>query len=137
MILMIYNMITHIKEHYLFVYWIIIQVFSYLFYIMSALYVVGFVQYNNAHYYLSYIDNTSKIIVSLFLMWKFNFFRKNVHFSNIDRSIVFQCALFLFLTTTLNEILVRYLVNVKNKLIHKNTIPNYVKRADNTLGSII
>ncbi len=130
-------MITHIKEHYLFVYWIIIQVFSYLFYIMSALYVVGFVQYNNAHYYLSYIDNTSKIIVSLFLMWKFNFFRKNVHFSNIDRSIVFQCALFLFLTTTLNEILVNYLVNAKNKLIHKNTIPNYVKRADNTLGSII
>jgi len=130
-------MIDYIKEHHLFFYWTIIQFLSYLFYVLSALYVVGFIKNEDAHYYLSYIDNISKVIVSLFLMWKFNIFRKNIHFSNIDRSIIFQCALYLFLTTTLNEILIRYLVNAKNKLLHKNTIPDYVTRLDNTIGTII
>jgi hypothetical protein len=116
---MIYNMISHKKERFLYLYWSAIQFFSYLFYFLSALYVVGFIQDNFAHIYLSRIDNVAKVIVSLFLMWKFNLFRTNLYFSELDRSIVFQCALFLFLTTSFNEIIINNLIDVKNKVINK------------------
>ena len=78
MILMIYNMIK--KEQMLFFYWRIVQLFSYLCYIISALYVVGFIKNDFTKEYLNYIDNVTKIIVSLFLMWKFNMFRKKMYF---------------------------------------------------------
>jgi hypothetical protein len=137
MILMIYNMISHKKERFLYLYWSTIQFFSYLFYILSALYVVGFIKENYAHIYLSRIDNIAKVIVSLFLMWKFNMFRTNLYFSELDRSIVFQCALFLFLTTSFNEIIINNLINVKNKVINKNEISDFTKRLDETIGNVI
>ena len=105
-------MIIHKHEQYLFIYWRAIQVFSYLCYVMIALYIVGFINNNDAKIYLKNIDNFAKIIVSLFLMWKFNFFRQKVYFSDLDRSIVFHCALFLFLTTTLNEALFYFVLNI-------------------------
>jgi len=137
MILMIYNMISHKKERFLYLYWSAIQFFSYLFYLLSTLYVVGFIQDNFAHIYLSRIDNVAKVIVSLFLMWKFNLFRTNLYFSELDRSIVFQCALFLFLTTSFNEIIINNLIDVKNKVINKNEISDFTKRLDETIGNII
>jgi len=135
MILMIYNMINH-KEPFLFLYWSTIQFFSYLFYFISALYVVGFIKNDFAKNYLSMIDNIAKVVVSLFLMWKFNMFRTKLYFSELDRSIVFQCALFLFLTTSLNEVLVYYIVDAKNK-INKNNISDFTKRVDETIVNII
>ena len=129
-------MINH-KEPFLFLYWSTIQFFSYLFYFISVLYVAGFIHNNFAHLYLTRIDNIAKVIVSLFLMWKFNLFRTKLYFSELDRSIVFQCALFLFLTTSLNEMLVYYIVNVKNKVINKNNISDFTKRVDETIGNII
>jgi len=133
---MIYNMINH-KEPFLFLYWSTIQFFSYLFYFMSVLYVAGFIDNNFAHLYLTRIDNIAKVIVSLFLMWKFNLFRTKLYFSELDRSIVFQCALFLFLTTSLNEILVYYVVNIKNKVINKNNTSNFTKRVNGAIENII
>jgi hypothetical protein len=137
MILMIYNMIIPKKEPFLFLYWSTIQFFSYLFYFLSALYVVGFIQDNFAHIYLSRIDNVAKVIVSLFLMWKFNLFRTNLYFSQLDRSIVFQCALFLFLTTSFNEIIINNLIDVKNKVINKNEMTDFTKRLDETILNVI
>jgi hypothetical protein len=119
MILMIYNMIK--KEQMLFFYWRIVQLFSYLCYIISALYVVGFIKNDFTKEYLNYIDNVTKIIVSLFLMWKFNMFRKNIHISNLDQSIVFHCALFLLLTTWMKQILIYYTNTIKQKIITNNT----------------
>lgn len=130
-------MISHKKERFLYLYWSAIQFFSYLFYLLSTLYVVGFIQDNFAHIYLSRIDNVAKVIVSLFLMWKFNLFRTNLYFSELDRSIVFQCALFLFLTTSFNEIIINNLIDVKNKVINKNEISDFTKRLDETIGNII
>jgi hypothetical protein len=130
-------MITHKKERFLFLYWSAIQFFSYLFYFLSALYVVGFIKNDFARVYLSRIDNIAKVIVSLFLMWKFNLFRTNLYFSELDRSIVFQCALFLFLTTSFNEILIGYFIDVKNKVINNNNISSFTKRLDETIGNII
>jgi hypothetical protein len=104
---------------------------------LSALYVVGFIQDNFAHIYLSRIDNVAKVIVSLFLMWKFNLFRTNLYFSQLDRSIVFQCALFLFLTTSFNEIIINNLIDVKNKVINKNEMTDFTKRLDETILNVI
>jgi hypothetical protein len=114
MILMIYNMIT--KERMLFFYWRTIQIMSYLCYIISALYVVGFIKSDYTKEYLNTIQNVTKIIVSLFLMWKFNMFRKKIRISNLDQSIVFHCALFLLLTTWINNILVYYINNAKKDI---------------------
>jgi len=137
MILMIYNMNINKKQPLLFIYWRIINIFVYFFYISSVLYVFGFVNNYNAKIYLNYIDDISKIIVSLFLMWKFNMFRSNIYFSDLDRSVVFQCALFLFLTTALNQILVYNLINVKNKVLDKNNNYDLTKRVDNVIGTTI
>ena len=125
MILMIYNMVK--KEQMLFFYWRTVQFFSYLCYIISALYVVGFIKTDFTKEYLNYIDNVTKIIVSLFLMWKFNMFRKNIHISNLDQSIVFHCALFLLLTTWMKQILIyymNYMNSIKQKLITNNKPTN-------------
>jgi hypothetical protein len=97
----------------------------------------GFIHDDFAHIYLSRIDNVAKVIVSLFLMWKFNLFRTNLYFSELDRSIVFQCALFLFLTTSFNEIIINNLIDVKNKVINKNEISDFTKRLDETIGNVI
>ena len=137
MILMIYNMITHKKERFLFLYWSAIQFFSYLFYVLSALYVVGFIKNDFAHKYLTRIDTTAKVIVSLFLMWKFNLFRTKLYFTELDRSIVFQCALFLFLTTSFNEIIVSLFVDIKNKVVNNNNVSDFTKRVDETIVNVI
>ena len=104
------------KERMLFFYWRTIQIMSYLCYIISALYVVGFIKSDYTKEYLNTIQNVTKIIVSLFLMWKFNMFRKKIRISNLDQSIVFHCALFLLLTTWINNILVYYINNAKKDI---------------------
>ena len=131
MILMIYNMIK--KEQILFFYWRTVQFFSYLCYIITVLYVVGFIQSDYTKEYLNTIDNVTKIIVSLFLMWKFNMFRTKIQISNLDQSIVFHCALFLLLTTWIKNILVYYMNYIKQKTINKiNPINNKQKTTTNT-----
>ncbi len=130
-------MITHKKERFLYLYWSAIQFFSYLFYFLSVLYVVGFIKNDFAHKYLTRIDTTAKVIVSLFLMWKFNLFRTKLYFSELDRSIVFQCALFLFLTTSFNDILVSYVVDIKNKVVNNNNVSDFTKRVDETIANVI
>jgi hypothetical protein len=119
MILMIYNMIE--KEKILFLYWRSVQIISYLCYIITALYVVGFIKSDFTKEYLNTIDNVTKIIVSLFLMWKFNMFRIKKHISRLEQSIVFHCALFLLLTTWIKNILV-YFVDYMNYIKQKTII---------------
>ena len=119
MILMIYNMIE--KEKILFLYWRTVQIISYLCYIITALYVVGFIKTDYTKEYLNTIDNVTKIIVSLFLMWKFNMFRIKKHISRLEQSIVFHCALFLLLTTWIKNILV-YFVDYMNYIKQKTII---------------
>ena len=62
-----------------------------------------------------------KTIVSLFLMIRFNPYSK-FQFNKMDKHIVFSAGLFLFSTTTLNQIVKYYTINkVKdtNKLLKK------------------
>ena len=57
--------------------------------------------------YLSYLDFYVKIYVSLFLILRFNPFRK-VEFTALDREIAFSSGVFLFSTTYINELLQKY-----------------------------
>jgi len=67
---------------------------------------------NSAPQYLSELDNYVKIYIALFLIWRFNMFRK-IEFTELDRKIVFSAALFLLATTAVNNILISYLQQIK------------------------
>jgi hypothetical protein len=104
------------NEKLLSIYLYTFRFFVYSTYILFVLYIIGIYK-NDPIPNLIAIENYAKIFVSLFLMWKYNFLRTKINFTELDRSIVFQCGLFLFLTTSLNVILINYLKLIKNKII--------------------
>ena len=69
----------------------------------------------NAPSYLDNVDYYAKIYVSLFLLYRFNVFRK-VTFTELDRKIAFSAGVFLFATTALNQVLTQYLQPLKSKI---------------------
>jgi hypothetical protein len=69
----------------------------------------------NAPSYLDNVDYYAKIYVSLFLLYRFNVFRK-VTFTELDRKIAFSAGVFLFATTALNQVLAQYLDPIKSKI---------------------
>jgi len=66
--------------------------------------------------YLSFLDYYVKLYVSLFLMYRFNPFRQ-IKFTNLDRDIAFTAGFFIFTTTSLNKILIDYLLQYKDYII--------------------
>jgi len=81
---------------------------SYLLYILAA---VGL--FSSAPQYLERLDYYVKIYISLFLLWRFNPFR-DINFTDLDRKIAFSAGIFLFTTTAINQILMKYLTNAEN-----------------------
>jgi hypothetical protein len=69
----------------------------------------------NAPQYLDDLQYYVKIYVSLFLIYRFNPFRR-VKFTQLDAKIAFSAGLFLFTTTAINQILVSYLADIKHYL---------------------
>jgi hypothetical protein len=69
----------------------------------------------NAPSYLDSVDYYAKIYVSLFLLYRFNVFRK-ITFTDLDRKIAFSAGVFLFTTTALNQVLTQYLDPIKSKI---------------------
>jgi hypothetical protein len=69
----------------------------------------------NAPSYLDDVDYYAKIYVSLFLLYRFNAFRK-VTFTELDRKIAFSAGVFLFTSTALNQVITQYLEPVKSKI---------------------
>jgi hypothetical protein len=63
--------------------------------------------------YLSTLDYFLKIYVSLFLIYRFNPFRK-IKFTELDRKVAFSAGFFVLATTTVNQILIYYLEEIKN-----------------------
>jgi hypothetical protein len=63
--------------------------------------------------YLIYLDNIIQVYISLFLIIRFNPFRK-LTFTNLDRKIAFSAGLFLFTTTTINSVFVSYFDEISN-----------------------
>ena len=85
-------------------------------YILYGTFALGLLA--NSPQYLATLDYYVKIYISLFLLWRFNPFR-TIRFNNLDRKIAFSSGVFLFTTSALNQILKRYLVQIKEYL--KNT----------------
>lgn len=75
----------------------------------------------NAPSYLDSVDYYAKLYVSLFLLYRFNVFRK-ITFTDLDRKIAFSAGVFLFATTALNQTLTAYLDPIKAKV--SSILPN-------------
>lgn len=75
----------------------------------------------NAPSYLDNVDYYAKLYVSLFLLYRFNVFRK-ISFTDLDRKIAFSAGVFLFATTALNQTLTAYLDPIKSKI--SSILPN-------------
>ena len=56
---------------------------------------------------LNTLDYYTKIYVSLFLLFRFNPFRK-IEFNELDRKIAFSAGIFLITTTVINDIVQKY-----------------------------
>lgn len=89
------------------------NIFIILSYISYIAYALGIS--NDAKLYIDRLDYYVKIYVSLFLLWRFNMFRK-ITFTELDRKIAFSAGLFLFASTAINGILMKYITDVKYKL---------------------
>jgi hypothetical protein len=58
---------------------------------------------NTAQIYLNTMDYYIRIYICLFLIWRFNPFRKLDKFTDLDRKIAFSAGLFILTTTALNN----------------------------------
>ena len=63
--------------------------------------------------YLSDLQKYFKIYISLFLIYRFNMFRK-VEFTDLDRKIAFDAGVFLIGSDLLNYILIHSIETIKN-----------------------
>jgi len=92
---------------------------TYLVYILSA---IGITK--TAPTYLDDFDYYVKIYISLFLLWRFNMFRK-IEFNELDRKIAFSAGLFLFTSTAVYNILTDYVKSTANN------VPQLIRRSVN------
>lgn len=93
-----------------------ITIFNYIIFFSYALFFIAFFGiWANAPDYLDELQYWTKIYVSLFLIWRFNWFR-NVKFTELDKKIAFSAGLFLLTTTFINQILHIYLNQAKQKI---------------------
>ena len=66
----------------------------------------------NAPQYLDDMQYYIKMYISLFLIYRFNPFRRTT-FTGLDAKIAFSAGLFLLATTAINTVLQTYLTNLK------------------------
>jgi len=65
--------------------------------------------------YIDTLNTYVKIYACLFLIYRFNRFRKNVKFTELDRKIVFSVALFMLATVAVDSIAMSYFNKAKSK----------------------
>lgn len=90
------------------------NLFLYLLYTSWVVYgvaLVGIVTFAPQH--LELLKNILKIYISLFLIIKFNIYNKNNNYmGKFDKRIAFSAGVFLLLTTTLTEIIQKYISEI-------------------------
>ena len=93
---------------------------------LATSYVLIFVSYlgfyNSAPEYLSKMNYYFNIYLCLFLLWRFNPFRKLDTFTELDRKIAFSAGVFILTTTALNQ----YIIEIQN--IIKKAISYFEKK---------
>ena len=99
------------------------RVFDFIIYLTYTLIILsslGISEY--APKYISELDYYVRIYICLFLIWRFNPLRTHYEFTNLDRKIAFSAGIFIFTTSTINQILMYLdIQNVNNILIKKFT----------------
>jgi len=94
-------------------------ILSYILYIITALGIFA-----NAPAYLDTLQYYAKIYICLFLIIRFNPFKK-VEFTDLDRKVAFSSGLFLLSTTIINQILIAYLTDINSyvySFIHSKNV---------------
>ena len=87
--------------------------FDILTYITTILYIIIALGLSaSAPEYLDYLNSFIKIYVSLFLIYRFNPFRR-VRFTGLDAKISFSAGVFLLATTAMASVLKNYLSEIK------------------------
>ena len=96
------------------------KAFDFVVYVSYFLYfLIVFGLMATAPEYLAELQSYIKLYVSLFLIIRFNPLRK-LEFSELDKKVSFSAGVFLLTTTTITEILITYLNEIKNYLKAKN-----------------
>ena len=89
------------------------RAFTLIIYVTWILYIVIALNLSvSAPEYLNYLQSFMKIYISLFLIYRFNPFRR-VKFTELDSKIAFSSGLFLLGTTTIDNILTNYISSIK------------------------
>ena len=102
--------------------------------IISLIYILIVVSFlglfTNTSNYLNDVNFYLRIYVCLFLMWRFNPFRKIDTFTHLDRKIAFNAGIIILTTTILNK----YIDEIKHKFsdsqfenIIRTNIHNFIK----------
>jgi len=86
-------------------------------YILILISYLGY--YTTAQSYLITIDYYIRIYICLFLIWRFNPFRKLDNFNVLDRKIAFSAGLFILTTTAFNNYLIQFQNRIRN-ILHSN-----------------
>jgi hypothetical protein len=63
------------------------------------------------------LDYYLKIFLALYLLYRFNPFRKEFEFKELDRRVAFSAGVFIFTTTILNKILITYSTKYKDSIL--------------------
>ena len=112
------SLISNEKLHYIQnIFFNFFTTFSYLLLIISLL---GISQ--TATEYLVKLSYYIRIYICLFLIWRFNPFRTNYEFTDLDRKIAFSAGVFILSTTALNK----YIIYAEDKA--KNITDNAKKQ---------
>lgn len=90
------------------------NMFLYLLYFSWILYIIVLLGITTkAPDYLSSLQNVLKIYIALFLIIKFNIYNKDDQMSKFDKRIAFSAGVFLLLTTTITNIVEKYISEIQ------------------------
>lgn len=68
---------------------------------------------------LTILDYYLKLFLALYLLYRFNPYSEQIKFQELDRRVAFSAGVFLFTTTILNEILMKYSNKYRDEIIDR------------------
>jgi len=90
--------------------------FDIITFIMFILFVIGFV-YNDPHYFIQ-LNFIIKVVISIYLMYKFNDFRSTpIKFSVLDQKICYSAGFYIFVVS-FADVINSYFVLLRNFLLN-------------------
>ena len=69
---------------------------------------------------LNNIEFYFRIYISLYLIWRFNPYRKKTKLTELDNQMIFSSAFFLLVMILLHKYLIKYALEIKNYFINFN-----------------